>query len=30
MAKEFAYELIKYGHIYAFRFRPKFELKVKF
>lgn len=28
LAKEFADELEKYGHIYAFRFMPNFTLKV--
>jgi urocanate hydratase len=28
LAKEFADELQKYGHIYAYRFMPDFELKV--
>lgn len=28
LAKEFAEELEKYGHIYAFRFMPDYSLKV--
>ena len=29
LAKEFAEELKQYGHIYAYRFMPKYHLKVK-
>jgi len=28
LGREFSKELVEYGHIYAFRFMPDFDLKV--